>query len=86
MNNHILHQPDFAPIAKITKLDSDFERSPAQEKFSKQYLDAPRTTFADSKWDGKLGFKPEAYQWLTTAYRKGYPTGVAEKFDEQFSC
>ena len=85
MTKHSIPQPQFDPIAFEAKHQADYERSLAQDKFSQQYQDDSRTTFADGKWDAKLNFEPESYQWLASAYRKGYLAGVAERLDEKFA-
>ena len=62
-----------------------YVRSVKEQKFSKQSLDDPHNTFFDGKWDGKQGFEPEPHQCFTTAYRKGYLSGVAERLDDKFA-
>ena len=74
----------FDPIAFETKHQKDYERSLTQQKFSKQYQDPLNNTFADGKWDGLQQFEPEAYQWFTPRYRRGYLSGVAQRLDEKF--
>ena len=85
MNNNILHQTKFDPIAFETKHQDQFERSQREQKFSQQYRDDPRNTYFDGEWDGKQGFEPEAYQWFATPYRRGYLNGVEQRLDEKFA-
>ena len=80
-----VHEPKFDPIAFETKHQKDFERSLNEQKFSRQYKDALNNSFADGKWDGLQQFEPEAYQWLTPRYRRGYLSGVAQRLDEKFA-
>lgn len=85
MNNSSIHDICFDPIELETKLDKDYKRSLAEQCFCKEYIDDPSNTFADGKWDGKLGYEPEAYQWASPLYRRGYLAGIAAKYDEKFS-
>ena len=75
----------FDPIAFETKHREDYEQSQSVREFSENYQDNFRDTFADGQWDGYLNFEPEPYQWQTDCYRSGYLSGVAQKWDEQFS-
>ena len=83
MTNNILHEIDV--IALETKHHKEFEQSQLIQEFSENYQDSPRNTFADGQWDGYLDMMPEPYQWQTLSYRSGYLSGVAQKWDEQFS-
>ena len=100
MNNHILHQSELDVIALETKHQQDYERSLTIHNFCQSYQDdtglinpagnpqeqpLPRDTFEDGQWDGFFDFEPQAYQWLERSYRSGYLSGVARKYDEQFS-
>lgn len=60
-------------------------RSQQEQKFSQQYIDEPRTTFADGEWDALQQFEPEGYQWYTYSYRRGYLSGVAKRLDHKFA-
>ena len=45
----------------------------------------PSSTFLDGRWDGALGEKPTADQWLNQpGYREGYLEGIASRLDEEF--
>ena len=72
-------------IALETKHQQEFQRSRSSQEFSQNYRENPRDSFADGQWDGYLNFEPEPYQWQTLSYRSGYLSGVAQKWDEQFS-
>lgn len=72
-------------IALETKHQQEFQRSRSSQEFSQNYRDNPTDTFADGQWDGYLNFEPEPHQWQTDCYRSGYLSGVAQKWDEQFS-
>ena len=86
MNNSSIHQPNLDVIALETKHQEDFERSLKQQKFSKNYKDELRTSFADGKYDGELDLEPEPYQWFNPMYRKGYLAGIVTRFNELFSA
>ena len=85
MNNLSIHESEFDPIAFETKLQTDFERSQQEQKFSQQYREDLRNTFADGEWDGLQQFEPTAHQWHTSRYRRGYLSGVAKRLDEKFA-
>ena len=85
MNNHILQQSEIDVIALEGKHQENYKRSQLIQEFSENYRDNPKDTFADGRWDGYLGFEPEPYQWHSNCYRSGYLSGVAQKWDEQFS-
>ena len=85
MNNNILHEIELDVIALETKHQQELQRSQAIQEFSENYRDNPKDTFIDGQWDGYLGFEPEPYQGQTPSYRSGYLSGVAQRFDEQFS-
>ena len=86
MNNSSIHQTNLDVIALETKHQSDYERSLRQQKFSKNYQDQLRISFEDGKYDGELNLEPEAYQWFSPKYRKGYLSGVVIRFNELFSA
>lgn len=85
MNNNILHEINLDVIAFEAKHQQEFEKAQAQTKFSQNYRDNPKDTFVDGQWDGYLNMMPEPYQWQTSSYRAGYLSGVAQRWDEQFS-
>ncbi len=68
----------FDPIAFELKHEADFFAAQAQEQFN--------NTYADGSWDGHLLNQPEAYQWQTPEYRRGYLKGIEEKFDTKFAA
>lgn len=68
----------FDPIAFELKHEADFLKAEAQEHFN--------NTYADGSWDGHLLNEPQAYQWQTPEYRRGYLEGIAYKFDEMFAA
>ena len=76
---------EFDALAFETKHQEDYEQSQSIREFSENYRDNPRDTFIDGQWDGYLNMMPEPYQWQTPSYRSGYLSGVAQRFDEQFS-
>ena len=93
MNNSSIHQSDLDVIALETKHQKDYERclrlasqSLKVQKFSENYRDKLRTSFADGKYDGELDLEPEPYQWFNTTYRKGYFAGITARFNELFSA
>lgn len=75
----------FDALAFESKHQKDYEQSQLIQEFSENYQDHLRDTFTDGQWDGYLNFEPEPYQWQTSSYRAGYLSGVAQRFDEQFS-
>ena len=85
MNNSSIHDICFDVITLETKHQEDYKQSQLIQEFSDNYRDNPKDTFADGQWDGYLNFEPEPYQWQTLSYRSGYLSGVAQKWDEQFS-
>lgn len=85
MTNHILHQSALDVIALETKHQQDYEKACQEREFAQNYQDQPRITFSDGKYDGELDIEPQAYQWFEPIYRKGYLTGVTNRFNEQFS-
>ena len=76
---------EFDAIAFETKHQENYEQSLSSEEFSNNYQENSRTTFVDGEYDGYLDLEPEPYQWLSSNYRSGYLSGVAQRFDEQFS-
>lgn len=76
----------FDALAFETKHQKDYEQLQSVREFSQNYRDNLKDTFADGQWDGYLNFEPESYQWQTSSYRSGYLSGVAQRFNEQFSC
>ena len=86
MTNNSIHQANLDVIALETKHQRDFERSLAQQKFSKNYRDELRISFEDGKYDGELDLEPEPYQWFNPIYRKGYFAGITVRFNELFSA
>ena len=84
MTNNILHEIDV--IALETKHQEDYEKACQEREFAQQYQDNPRTTFSDGKYDGELEIEPQAYQWFDPIYRKGYLTGITNRFNELFSA
>lgn len=85
MNNSSIHDICFDVITLETKHQEDYKQSQLIQEFSDNYRDNLRDSFADGQWDGYLNFEPEPYQWQTLSYRSGYLSGVAQKWDEQFS-
>ena len=86
MNNPSIHQANLDIIALEVKHQEDFERLQEIQKFSKNYQDELRISFADGKYDGELDLEPEPYQWFNPIYRKGYFFGVTVRFNELFSA
>ena len=80
-----IHDTSFDVIALETKHQEDYEQSQSIQEFSQNYRENPKDNFIDGQWDGYLNFEPEPYQWLSNCYRSGYLSGVAQKWDEQFS-
>ena len=85
MANHSIQRKEVDVIALETKHQEDYEQSQIIEEFSQNYQENSRTTFVDGEYDGYLDTEPEPYQWLSDNYRSGYLSGVAQRFDEQFS-
>lgn len=85
MANHSIQRNQIDVIALESKHQSEFERSLTTEEFSRNYKEKLRNTFEDGQWDGYLDMMPEPHQWSVNSYRSGYLSGVAQKFDEQFS-
>ena len=80
-----IHNASFDVIALEIKHQEDYERSLSSEEFSQNYRENSRTTFVGGEYDGYLDTEPEPYQWLSSNYRFGYLSGVAQRFNEQFS-
>ena len=68
----------FDAIAFEEQHEADFLKVIAPEKFN--------NTYADGCWDAYLLNEPEAYQWHSPDYKKGYLKGIEEKFDTKFAA
>ena len=81
--NQASKSEDFDPIAFEAEREKIFFQTEKIVCSSKYFQYSP--DFSEGEWDAKINAEPSLSRWGSADYRRGFLTGIEEKYNDRFA-